>query len=679
MSGESEEVDLSENQPMVVEEVRRVLPHKRFGRYMERLCDAFGWRYTAMACIVYGANGTGEAFIGGAESYYFFDIQGVSAARFTQITSFARIPWEIKALYGMTSDTVSFCGLRRTPYVIMAGCFGAVAGFGLWSMPLNVLGASAFLTLVQFSVALSDVMIDGSSGEKAHVRPDMASDLQAVMHSASYLVGFVADVLVGYLVDPQVLGSRGVFALFIISSLSTLTPAAFGWMSEDQSDEAVYDVGRMIGVYKVAKPGSSLEEGGNYLGKKNSEDNKNPMTPLEEEEGDEDLPRAEFAKEKKSFEEESAVVMSVDDEIAQRVRGPIFVAAVMNSLLSFILGVTNLLYDGNSKVAVLGSLTIIFGVVMASILYVVLSPVSMDLAKAAIYIFLEGAFHPSTSVVFQWSHSDGDKGGNCSGNCDSYDDDDCGWARSRDYPCISPAVWGWARATSRIFGLVGVILYSTCFSNWRYREIFYFGHCVYFVANMLDLIWVTRTNILFGINDELFLFGSEIIQPVLRKLHTMPILILSAKLCPKSVEATLFALMMGVWNFGSSLGKYNGVALLYIFGGVDAPEFKNLEPFIFVRTMMYLGPIVLTYFFSPSGGPNDHDYYKKKNDDLDDLDDVDKALKATKNTEIELTHTKRTSHDKKKQVYAQVGHLSSSNQDQEDTTSSNGGVSAGLV
>ena len=645
-----EQVDLSENNPLAVAEIldespgHSHLPHHKLARFMNRLFDAFGWRYTAMACIVYGANGTGETFVGTASEYYFYDILQINSARFTQIQSFASIPWQIKALYGMTSDQLSFCGLRRTPYILLANVLGALAGFALWSLPLNVLAGAGFLTLVQFSVALSDVMIDGSSGEKAHHRPDMATDLQAVMHSASYVVSFTAHIAVGYLVDPHVLGSRGVFGLFVVSSLSMFTPTACGWLGESTEDEAPYDVGRMLGVYTKPKHGSSVEEGG--IVEKNPMSNKE--SDVSDEVGEPGSPKA--------------AEMSDDDEILSRVRKPIFIAAVMNSVLSFILGVTNLLYTRDDKVQVLGSLTVSFAVAMAVILYYSLSPISMDLAKGAIYILLEGAFHPSTSVIFQWSHSDGDKGGNCSGNCASYDDDDCGWARSRDYPCITPSFYGWAKAMANIFALGGVVLYTTYFANWRYKQIFYFGHCVYFAANLMDLVWVTRTNVALGINDEVFLMGSEMILPALSKLHTMPILILSAKLCPKSVEATLFALMMGVWNFGGSLGKYNGVVLTYMFGGIESPEFKGLEPFIFIRCMMYLGPLILTFFLAPNGGPNDSNYYAKKKDGPeDDLDDVDKALKNTSNNkEIELTETNRAqTSNNKKQVYAKVGQLSS--------------------
>ena len=39
----------------------------------------------------------------------------------------------------------------------------------------------------------------------------------------------------------------------------------------------------------------------------------------------------------------------------------------------------------------------------------------------------------------------------------------------------------------------------------------------------------------------------------------MPMLILAVVLCPPNVEATFFAMTMGLRNFGGTLGEYFGV------------------------------------------------------------------------------------------------------------------------
>ena len=89
------------------------------------------------------------------------------------------------------------------------------------------------------------------------------------------------------------------------------------------------------------------------------------------------------------------------------------------------------------------------------------------------------------------------------------------------------------------------------------------------LVNLLDLIWVRRVNLELGIPDRYFFFGEELLGPVVSRLNTMPLFILAAKLCPPKMEGTLFALNMGLSNFGVILGTYMGNGLLLALGGVE--------------------------------------------------------------------------------------------------------------
>ena len=100
--------------------------------------------------------------------------------------------------------------------------------------------------------------------------------------------------------------------------------------------------------------------------------------------------------------------------------------------------------------------------------------------------------------------------------------------------------------------------------------------------NFLDLAWVLRLNLMsvlrypsslaslcfspttprlammfaadrLGVPDKVFLFGEDVIGPILDKLLSMPMYILVAKHMPPGVEATLFALEMGLVNIAPSL------------------------------------------------------------------------------------------------------------------------------
>ena len=54
----------------------------------------------------------------------------------------------------------------------------------------------------------------------------------------------------------------------------------------------------------------------------------------------------------------------------------------------------------------------------------------------------------------------------------------------------------------------------------------------------------------------------QAIFPTIGRLSTMPVLVLAAQLCPDYVEATLYALIMGISNMSFSTGNYVGVGNL---------------------------------------------------------------------------------------------------------------------
>eukprot|EP01047_Picozoa_sp_COSAG01_P112489 COSAG01_NODE_41240_length_454_cov_0.583099_1_plen_97_part_00 len=71
--------------------------------------------------------------------------------------------------------------------------------------------------------------------------------------------------------------------------------------------------------------------------------------------------------------------------------------------------------------------------------------------------------------------------------------------------------------------------------------------------------WVSRWNLAIGIPDTMMMFGDDCFGSIIGRLNMMPMMILAAKLCPPGVEATLFALNMGLSNFGSTVGGYLGI------------------------------------------------------------------------------------------------------------------------
>src|SRR6266480_1433651 len=92
---------------------------------------------------------------------------GLSA---TQVATFGWItllPWVIKPVYGLLSDSVPFFGRRRKSYFLLMSAFAAVAGFLLAAQGAPTYGKLAVLVfMMALGVAFTDVLTDAMMVEK---------------------------------------------------------------------------------------------------------------------------------------------------------------------------------------------------------------------------------------------------------------------------------------------------------------------------------------------------------------------------------------------------------------------------------------------------------------------------------------------------------------------------------
>lgn len=141
-------------------------------------------------------------------------------------------------------------------------------------------------------------------------------------------------------------------------------------------------------------------------------------------------------------------------------------------------------------------------------------------------------------------------------------------------------------------------------SSWKYRTIFIASQFLMVGAGMLDWVLVKRLNLLVGISDKAFVLGDEALIPLLRKFAAIPFFVLAAKVCPERCEATLFALLMALSNFGGDVGSYMGVGLLKAFN-VHRGDYSKLPNVVLIKTMCRFIPVLLIPLLIPDASPAD--------------------------------------------------------------------------
>jgi len=202
--------------------------------FIDRLCDAFGFKFIGLLMCVYGlSQGLGETFMAMSSDYYLKDILKLEPASAQAFKSLTHLPWNIKPIYGLMSDTLPIFGYHRGPYIIMAGALGVFAWVTLAIQKKPSFSLSAFLLLIaNYSIASPDVIIDAAVTERSQYAPMYASDLQSLSWGSHAVGGIIGCTTVGQ--AQAHIHSRGVFALTSLTALSILVLAGMRWLPEKQ-------------------------------------------------------------------------------------------------------------------------------------------------------------------------------------------------------------------------------------------------------------------------------------------------------------------------------------------------------------------------------------------------------------------------------------------------------------
>lgn len=231
--------------------------------------------------------------------------------------------------------------------------------------------------------------------------------------------------------------------------------------------------------------------------------------------------------------------------------------------------------------------------------------------KCALWVFLSGAVSPGYSQVFFFF--------------------------STDVLKFTPEFLGTVSAFGFVFLLIGTLIYNAFFKDVSFRRIFLIAQLSLALVSLLDVVLVTRANLDMGIPDKAFVLGDAVIADVISRLKTMPVLVLCAKLCPKGVEGTLFALLMSISNFSYSVSEFWG-AFICSSLGITKGAYDNLWIAIVFRSVLKVTPI-LFLFLIPATDPQDVVDKLNFDADSDSQADVDVDGDSPGNGTIRENHT----------------------------------------
>ncbi|MEM7795253.1 MAG: folate/biopterin family MFS transporter [Cyanobacteria bacterium P01_C01_bin.118] len=159
---------------------------------------------------------------------------------------------------------------------------------------------------------------------------------------------------------------------------------------------------------------------------------------------------------------------------------------------------------------------------------------------------------------------------------------------------FEPEFLGRVRLVTSLAALIGIAIFQRFLKAVPFRTIFAWSTVLASLGGMTTLLLVTHTNRTLGIGDQWFSLGDSAILTVMGQIAFMPVLVLSARLCPAGVEATLFALLMSIVNLAGLVSHELG-ALLTHWLHVTETDFDNLWLLVTITNLTTLLPLPLLF------------------------------------------------------------------------------------
>ncbi len=188
---------------------------------------------------------------------------------------------------------------------------------------------------------------------------------------------------------------------------------------------------------------------------------------------------------------------------------------------------------------------------------------------------------------------------------------------------FEPEFLGRVQLVTSLAALIGIGIFQRFLKAVPFRVIFAWSTVLASAGGMTTLLLITHTNRSLGIDDHWFSLGDSAILTVMGQIAFMPVLVLSARLCPAGVEATLFALLMSIVNLAGLASRELG-ALLTHWLHVTETDFTNLWLLVIITSLTTLLPLPLLFLL-----PGDSASGVIAEDAVDDM-----ASKANEEKEI---------------------------------------------
>ena len=160
---------------------------------------------------------------------------------------------------------------------------------------------------------------------------------------------------------------------------------------------------------------------------------------------------------------------------------------------------------------------------------------------------------------------------------------------------FQPEFLGRVHLVTSLASLIGIWIFQRFLKAVPFKVICGWSIVISAALRMTMLILVTHTNRVLGIDDQWFSLGDSLVLAVMGQIAFMPIMVLAARICPLGIEATLFALLMSIFNLGAVISKEFGAIIMHWLG-ITETYFDHLWLLVIITNLIAVLPLLLINF-----------------------------------------------------------------------------------
>lgn len=155
---------------------------------------------------------------------------------------------------------------------------------------------------------------------------------------------------------------------------------------------------------------------------------------------------------------------------------------------------------------------------------------------------------------------------------------------------FDPEFFGRLSLISHGMSIVGVLVFRKFLLSISLRKLFFWIIIASVILSLPSIGLVYGWYDLLGMSPRFFAMADTLISAPLSEIAFLPLLVLAARLCPKGIEATMFAILASMMNIGLAVSDLGGAWLVSTFD-VHQGNYANLDIVLWIAILSSFLPM----------------------------------------------------------------------------------------